>query len=128
MHRLHWIIAAFLFLPGSVCAEPTASRPGAAKGSNEMEVRLVDGSRIHMVIVQENLEIVTKYGTLTVPTRDIRKIEFGTRPAEGVRKRITDDIGKLGRFLQGAGRCGCRPFGDRPASLSGARAREEEHG
>jgi hypothetical protein len=96
MHRLHCIIAAFLLLPVSLLAEPTGTRPDTSKGPNEMEVRLVDGSRIHMIILQENLEIVTKYGTLTVPTRDIRKIEFGVRHVEAVRKRITDAICKLG--------------------------------
>jgi hypothetical protein len=96
MRRLHWIIAPFLMLPVSVLAEPTAARPDSSKGPNQVEVRLVDGSRIHMTILQENLEVVTKYGTLTVPSRDIRKIEFGVRPTESIRKRITDAIGKLG--------------------------------
>jgi len=67
MRRLLWTIAAFLLLPASLLAEPTAVRPDNSKGPNEVEVRLVDGSRIHMTILQENLEVVTKYGTLTVP-------------------------------------------------------------
>ena len=96
MRPLHWIIVAFLLLPISVLADPTAPRPDTSKGPNEMEVRLVDGSRIHMTILQESIEVVTKYGTLIVPTRDIRKIEFGVRPSEAIRKRITDAIGKLG--------------------------------
>jgi hypothetical protein len=96
MRRLHWIIAAFVFLPINLSAEPAPARPDTSKGLNGVEVRLVDGSRIHMVILQESLEVVTKYGTLTVPTRDVRKIDFGVRPTEAIRKRITDAIGKLG--------------------------------
>jgi hypothetical protein len=96
MRRQHWTIAAFFLLPVSLLAEPTSARPDSPKGPSEVEVRLVDGSRIHMTILQESLEIVTKYGTLTVPTRDIRKIDFGVRPSEEVRKRVADAIGRLG--------------------------------
>jgi hypothetical protein len=95
MYRLLWTIGALGFLPINLLAQSTTTRPDPTK-SNEVEVRLVDGSRIHMVILQENLEVVTKYGTLSVPTRDIRKIDFGSRPTEAIRKRIGDAIGKLG--------------------------------
>lgn len=46
-----------------------------------------DGTRVRTIILQENVEVVTKYGKLTVPTKDIRRVEFGLRlPDELARK------------------------------------------
>jgi len=63
---------------------------------NEVEVRLNDGSRVRMIIQQESLEIVTRFGKLTVPTAEIRRIEFGVRPTEDVARKIDDAIRRLG--------------------------------
>jgi hypothetical protein len=63
----------------------------------DVEVRLADKSRVRMTILQESLEIVTRYGKLTVPTADIRRIEFGIHPAPDVSKRIEAAIKRLGR-------------------------------
>jgi hypothetical protein len=60
------------------------------------EVRFVDGSVVRMSILQETLEVVTKYGKLTIPTNDIRKIEMGRHPPEGTEKTIDQAIQLLG--------------------------------
>ena len=56
------------------------------------EVKFVDGSVVRMSIMQESLEVVTKYGKLTIPTNDIRKIEMGRHPPEGVEKTVDQAI------------------------------------
>jgi hypothetical protein len=79
-------------------ASPALAQAGKKKGPapNEVEVRLADGSRVRMTILQDSLEMVTKFGKLTVPTIDIRRIEFGIRPPEAVAKKIDDAIKRLG--------------------------------
>lgn len=78
----------------------TAPAPAVAKKKppppNEVEVRLVDRSRVRMTILQENLEVVTRYGKLTVPSADIRRIEFGVRASEEAARQMEAAIKKLG--------------------------------
>jgi hypothetical protein len=63
---------------------------------NEVEVRLSDGSRVRMIILQGSLEIETKYGKLVTPTSDLRRLEFGIRIPAEVTKKIEDNIKRLG--------------------------------
>ena len=91
-------VACFLFLPlvglssgrGQEEAKTTPPSP------NEVEVRFNDESVLRMTILQENLEVVTKYGKLTVPTKDIRRIEFGAHLADGLGKKIEALVKDLG--------------------------------
>jgi hypothetical protein len=63
---------------------------------NEVEIRLADGSRVRMLILQASLEIETKYGKLVTPTADLRRIELGIRPPPGLTAKIEDAIKRLG--------------------------------
>jgi hypothetical protein len=73
---------------------------GAEKKSpNQAEVRFLDGSLVRMVILQENIEVMTKYGKLTIPTRDIRRIEFGLHLPEGVGPQIQAAIRQMGSSI-----------------------------
>jgi hypothetical protein len=49
-----------------------------------------------MLLLQSDLEVVTKYGRLTVPAADVRRIEFGVHLPDGVGKKIDEAIKKLG--------------------------------
>jgi hypothetical protein len=62
----------------------------------EVEVRFTDDSCVRMVMLQEKLEVVTKYGKLTIPTMDILKIDFGVHVPPDVEKKITLYIDQLG--------------------------------
>lgn len=62
----------------------------------QAEVRFGDGSLVRMAILQENLEVMTKYGKLTIPIADIRRIEFGMHLPEGVGPKIQSAIRKMG--------------------------------
>jgi hypothetical protein len=63
---------------------------------NEAEVRFADGSAVRVQVLQENLEIETKYGKLSVPTNQIRRIEFGARLPDDIAKKVEAAIKKLG--------------------------------
>src|SRR5438128_372837 len=66
-----------------------------AKASNDVEVRFADGSSVRMAMLQENVEIVTKFGKLVVPLAEVRKIEIGVHLPEGVPEKIQAAMKKL---------------------------------
>jgi hypothetical protein len=72
------------------------------------EVRFGDGSVVRMTLLQEQLEVMTRYGKLSIPVGDIRRIEFGLHPPGGMGDQITTSIKQLGsdvyRDREGASR------------------------
>lgn len=90
--------------PGASPPASSSNAQGEAKAikekkpvnPNEVEVRLSDGSRVHMLILQGSLEIETKYGRLVTPTTDLRRLEFGIRTPTEVTKKIEEAIKRLG--------------------------------
>jgi hypothetical protein len=93
MARYQWSILVPLILPAAALAQTEKTAPAKP---NQAEVRLADGSRVRMTILQENLEVITRYGKLAIPTAEIRNIEFGIRPGEGIGKKVDDAVKRLG--------------------------------
>lgn len=63
--------------------------------TNAVEVRFADDSTVKMVLLDSNIAIATRYGKLTIPTTDIRRIEFGLHIAADTAKRIDAAIAQL---------------------------------
>ena len=61
-----------------------------------VEARLADGSVVRLVLLDESIEVATRYGRLAVPLREVRRIDFGLRFPEGVEKRIGAAVANLG--------------------------------
>jgi hypothetical protein len=85
------ILLLFVLSPvrGPVETDKPTGRPA------EVEVRFHDGSTVRAVL-QDNLEVLTPYGKLTVPIRDVRRIEFGLHLADGQGKKIDGLVSDLG--------------------------------
>jgi hypothetical protein len=66
-----------------------------APGLREAEVRFADGSTVRVLLMQETLDVTTKYGKLKVPTTEIRRIDFGIHMPEDVTKQVADAIARL---------------------------------
>ena len=64
--------------------------------AEQAEVRFTDESTVRMTILQERLEIVTKYGKLVVPTSEIVKIDFGVHVPADLQKSIAQALEDLG--------------------------------
>jgi hypothetical protein len=92
MCHIKWAFLALLLWPGNSPAQDPKNK--AHLNPNEVEIRLSDGSRVRMLILQESLDIETKYGKLTTPISDLRRIEFGIRPA--VAKKVDEAVERLG--------------------------------
>ncbi len=60
------------------------------------EIRMVDDTVVKVVLLESNLSIVTKYGKLTVPANDVRRLEFGFRYPDGAEAKIDKGITDLG--------------------------------
>jgi hypothetical protein len=92
--HLPWTLLALTLGAGMPVAlgEPKKSDPKA----NEVEARFADGSAVRMQVLQEALDIETRYGKLTVPINEIRRIEFATRISDETTKKIAAAIKRLG--------------------------------
>jgi hypothetical protein len=60
-----------------------------------VEVLYGNGSRVIMVLMDENVDIVTEYGKLSIPPKDIHYIEFGVHLPEGVAKKVAEALKQL---------------------------------
>src|SRR4051794_29364358 len=95
MGRTPYVLALSLVLAASsrsLAQESTTSpsRPSIA------EVRFGDGSIVRMTLLQETVEVQTKYGKLAIPISDIRRVEFGLHVPPDLHQQITQSIKRLG--------------------------------
>src|SRR5437899_11981161 len=102
---MNWFV--LLTLAGSLAAPANAPRdPSPAKGEDKaplpadanarpVEVRFANGSTVLMVILQDNIEMVTEFGKLKIPPAEIRHIEFGLHLTEPVRAQIDRALQQL---------------------------------
>lgn len=100
---------AVMFLPvasavagDSLVADGSSQRPtspaqqeGSPAGAT-VEVRLEDESVLKVVVRDEKLEMVTRFGKLAVPVSEIEKIEFGRRLSPEVATNIAGHVAALG--------------------------------
>lgn len=64
--------------------------------ADECVIHLHDGSTLRATMLQEKVEITTKYGDLTVPLKDVKKMEVGLHYKDDFKKKIEDNIKLLG--------------------------------
>jgi hypothetical protein len=86
-------LAALLALTAAAQDKPTeAPRPGPA----EVTVRLDDGTVIRKATLRDGVVVVTRFGKLTVPAAEIRRIEFGFRLPADVAREVESAVRQLG--------------------------------
>jgi hypothetical protein len=61
-----------------------------------VELRLSDDTQLKVVWLDQSLAVSTRYGKLTIPTAEIRRLEFGFRYPDGLEAKIDKAIGELG--------------------------------
>ncbi len=94
-------LVLILFGVGADClaAPKDPSRPTEPKKVEDpalVEVRLADGSAVRMTLIQTHVDVTTRYGKLSVPVGEIKRIDFGFRYPEGAQDKIEAAVGKLG--------------------------------
>jgi hypothetical protein len=86
---------AALLLALAAPLPPTKADPPPPAGP-EVEVRCVDDSALKVRLLDEKLELVTRYGVLQIPAADVRRVEFATRLPAGATERIEAAVAVLG--------------------------------
>lgn len=78
--------------------KPGDPKPGAKpeKEPPAFELRTQDDTVMKVALLDQSLVLNTKYGKLTIPASEVRRIEFGFRFPEGAEEKITKAIGDLG--------------------------------
>jgi hypothetical protein len=91
-----------LLLCGGAAAAPPADGQESSKGKDEAskgtaaDVSFTDGSTVRVTLVAANVEMETKYGKLTIPAADLRRIEFAFRISDDVAGKIAAAVKRLG--------------------------------
>ena len=75
---------------------PAARAQDAKPPEPTTEVRLGDDSLLKLKLLEPHVEIQIKYGKLTIPFADIRKIEVGHHVTDEMAKQIERAISDLG--------------------------------
>lgn len=100
IRTIPWVLAALYCTTVVSTGEPaplgqslTSGKPQAAPV--EVEIRYIDDSTMKLKVLDIQLEMVTKYGTLQIPVADIRKIDFASRTPPEIAERINLAISNL---------------------------------
>jgi hypothetical protein len=75
---------------------PAADDKKPAAEAHRVDVRLADGSTVRMTLTQPTLEVTTRFGKVTIPTNEIRHIDFAFRYGPGVLEKLEAAAAKLG--------------------------------
>jgi hypothetical protein len=91
------VLTSLLLSYRSVAApDPTPPETPTRPAGVEVEVKCVDDSTLKLKLLDDKLELVTKYGFLQINVADIRKIEFAPRCPPEVAEKIAAAISRLG--------------------------------
>ena len=89
-----WLVP--LFCASLALAQEEASKDAkGAEKKDEAEVQFANGSTVRMAIVQDKIDVLTRYGKLSIPLSEIQRIEFGVHLPADVAKKVESAIAKL---------------------------------
>ena len=94
MGRIPYVLALSLTLAVSSRSLAQSTTPASGR-ANIAEVRFGDGSTVRMTLLQDDIEVQTKYGKLSIPLNEIRRVEFGLHVPADVNQQITKSIKRL---------------------------------
>lgn len=92
-------VAVFLALAGATAGQPPDKAPDkpAAKADRvpEFDVAFADNSNVKVVFLDQTVGLTTRYGKLTIPLAELRRVELGFRYPEGVEAKVAAAIERL---------------------------------
>lgn len=87
--------AASLLLLASLLGNEEQT-PSAPSRQAPLEAVMIAGGNLHLMILDERVEVITPYGRLSVPVGDIERLELALPMTEDMLARIDKDIRDLG--------------------------------
>src|SRR5262249_38702484 len=94
MSRLRWAALALVLVP--VTARTDGPEKKEAAPEPKVEFRFADGSSVQGVLLEESIEVQTKYGKLSVPVAEVRRIDSASGLPGGTERRMEAGIKRLG--------------------------------
>jgi hypothetical protein len=88
-------LAVLCTIVGAVSGQEKNAKSEPRPDANTIEVRFADDSVVKMVLQQSTIEVATRFGKLTVPAQDLRRIELGMRIPAATSKRIEAAVAAL---------------------------------
>ncbi len=73
-----------------------ALKPPKKADAGEFDIAFLDGSNVKVALLEASVVVNTRYGKLTVPVAELRKVELGFRYPEGIEARLDSAIQRLG--------------------------------
>jgi hypothetical protein len=121
-------LAALLVVSGAAAEDKPA---GPAPRPAEVVARLHDGTVLRKAALRDGVVVVTRFGKLTVPAAEIRRIEFGRHLSAEAARQVEEAVRQLGsdeyKVREAAGKrlvaLGARAY---PALLAAARSPDKE--
>jgi hypothetical protein len=89
-------LAALLAVGPAMAQEKTADAAKSGPPAAEVVARLHDGTVIRKAVLRDGVVVVTRFGKLTVPAADIRRIEFGFHLPDNVAREVEAAVKQLG--------------------------------
>jgi hypothetical protein len=89
---LGWFVALAAVATASAADNP---EPPQTRAPGIVEARFTDGSVLKLTLKAARVEVVTPYGRLTVPVGEIQRIDFATRLADDMARRIDEAVANL---------------------------------
>jgi hypothetical protein len=96
------VAAILLMLPAGInlgspaTGEVDKKRDKPEAQADQVEIRLADHSVLRATFLDEQIGVQTRFGKLTVPASEVRRIEFGLRIPPEAAKKIETAIANLG--------------------------------
>jgi hypothetical protein len=89
--------AASILVP-LIALSPVAADdpPKTPRPTTEVEISFANGSLVRMVLADAPVEVLTDYGKLSIPARDLKRVEFGVHLPEGLEKQLAQTVAELG--------------------------------
>ena len=96
MLTIGWIVSAQPPGGNKPASQPKGDAKSDAKDGPQFEIRLADETQMKVTLLDQSVVLVTKYGKLTIPATEVRRLEFGFRYPEGMEAKINKAITELG--------------------------------
>jgi hypothetical protein len=95
--RFRWALFAGLCMAvGLSAGQEKDAKHTPRPDANTVEVRFADDSVVKMILQNSSIEVTTRFGKLSVPAQDMRRIELGMRIPDATAKRIEAALANLG--------------------------------
>jgi hypothetical protein len=65
------------------------------EASGEVQVQFANGSSVRLTVLHDKLDVMTRYGSLAIPVKDVQKIDFGVRLPAHLERKVEAALHKL---------------------------------